>query len=87
MTRFTALLADPPQHELAADEVVPDLFRRVPFGVEKDRQSLVTAIPGAVRAGDLDLVPDPAFDRQRGDIYPRTEIDGNLEISQLDCGG
>lgn len=87
MAGLTALLADPTQDELAADEVVADLFGRVTFGIEKDRQRLVTAIPCAVGAGNLDPVPDPTFDRQRRDIHPRTEIDRDLQVSQLDCGG
>jgi hypothetical protein len=52
VTWLTALLADPPQDELPADEVVPDLFQRVPLGVEEDRQRFVAAIPGAARAGN-----------------------------------
>jgi len=33
---LAALLADPVHDELPADEVVSDLFRRVPLGVKED---------------------------------------------------
>jgi hypothetical protein len=86
VTGLPALLANPGQDELAADEMVPNLFRRVAFGIEEGRQRLITAVPCAIRPGDLDLVPNPAFNRQRRDIHPWTEIDSDLKVPQLDGG-
>jgi hypothetical protein len=80
MTRLPALLADPAQDELPTDEAMPNLFWRVSFGVEEDRPRLVMAAAGVICAGNLDTVPYPAFNRQRRNIHPRTEIDGDLEI-------
>jgi hypothetical protein len=55
MAGLTALLADPAQDELAADEVVADLFGSVAFGVEKDRQreGLCTYVGAYVGAAKL----------------------------------
>jgi len=64
VTGLAAVVADPAQDELAADEVVADLFWRVLLGVEEDRQGLVVAVPGAVGAGDFDPVSDSAFEGQ-----------------------
>lgn len=83
---LVALLVDPTQDELAADEVVPNLFWRVLFGVEEGRQRLVTVVPCALCAGNFDPVPDPASNRRRRDIRPQIQIDCDLEVSQFHCG-
>ena len=78
MTELTALLADPAQHELAADEVVPDLFWCVPFGVQEECQGK----PGKVRS----LVPDEGrhlVSETVSKLLPGGEI--FLVVTQKDC--
>jgi hypothetical protein len=63
------------------------LLRGELFGVEENGQRVIAPVAGGVGAGSLDCVSHTAFGGKGGCVDPRSEVDGNLDVSELHrCG-
>jgi hypothetical protein len=70
----------PAQHQLPAEVVVTDMFRRHALPAQHSGKGLSSPVRHVVCTRQLKGMPYSALGRKRSRIDPRTEIEGNLYV-------
>lgn len=82
-TRRAALRPDPPLDEIAAQEVVANLFGCELFSLQDHSEGIIASVGCAQRSGDFERVPYAALGRHASSVDTGSQVERDLYVSQL----